>query len=182
MQISLPTPTPTAGLNLLTVSSAGTTAVSNPVINSNVATPTIVATPDGKTATVLNAASPLTNIQLVNASGAANQTWPAILPITYIPSNPGGGAIISPQLVAASSASTIMGTGGGARMPVFTTPNTIMAGLNAGTQTRLAPGNIAQFIAINPMGGVSALGGAGQAATIPMIIQLPAQASKTESS
>ena len=194
VQVNSATPAP-AGLNLLPVSATGTNATNAMIGGSSGATTTLVATPDGKTATVLNAASPagtqLANIQLVNASGGT-QTWPTILPLTYLPSNAaaGGGAIISPQLIATNSsiagAAAVVGTGGGARMPIFTTPNTIMTGLNtaavaAGSPARLATGNLAHFIAINP--GVSALGGTGQAAAIPMIIQLPAATTtQTESS
>lgn len=183
MQTSFPihvnAATPTTGLNLLTAVSSA----SNNTINSNtsnVAT-TLVATPDGKTAllntaslnaaTASPAAAQLTNIQLVTASGG--QTW---LPITYIPTSLAAG-VLSPQIISTAGAAAT--ATGAARM--IAAPNTIMAGINAAGTTRLATGNLAQFIAINPMGAGAT--GANQA-TFPMIIQLsaPATSQQTESS
>lgn len=116
----------------------------------------------------------LANIQLVAATGAA-QSWPTILPITYIPTTlaaSGGGAgpvaaaagsIISPQIMTTANTAA-------ARVPTILAPNTLM-----GIAPRLATaGGLTQFIAVNPVSATAAGGTAQQA--IPMIIQLPTQA------
>lgn len=124
------------------------------------------------TAAIISTDQPqqLANIQLVAATGA--QGWPTILPITYIPTTlagaaaAAGGSIISPQIMTTTNTAA-------ARMPTILAPNTVMG--------RIGAGNLTQFIALNPVttGGGGGGGGAQQAAAIPMIIQLPAQATAT---
>lgn len=122
--------------------------------------------PDGKAIiTSDQPAQQLANIQLVAATGA--QSWPTILPITYIPTSLAtAGNVLSPQIMTTTNA---------ARVPILATPNTIM-GVNPG---RIGSSNLTQFIAVNPAPG----GMTNSSGQIPMIIQLaPPTATQTDKS
>lgn len=172
----------------------------------NSATPTVAATPTqqpSSNATIINTVNnssatvtipevaktvvanqaQLANIQLVAATAGAAGSWPTtLLPITYIPATgAAAAAVLSPQLLATTNAT---------RLPIIAPANTIM-GVNPPRLTA-ASSNLAQFIALNPVGGGaspvvtsgSTSSGVGGATTaIPMIIQLPSSAvTQTDSS
>lgn len=128
--------------------------------SSNTETTTGTVLPEGKA--IISTDQPqLANIQLVAAAGAA-QSWPTILPITYIPTTlaAAGGNVLSQQIMTTTNA---------ARVPTILAPNTLM-----GISPRIGTGNLTQFIAVNPVSATA--GSASGQQAIPMIIQLPAAA------
>lgn len=118
---------------------------------------------DGKT--ILTTQNTAANIQLIAAAGT--QSWPTVLPITYIPTSLAtGGAVLTPQIISTTAT----------RLPIIAAaPSAALVG---------ASGALPQFITL-PGGTSVTAAGSGGATTIPMIIQVPSKLqspSKTDTS
>ena len=144
------TASPTAAVAAATATTQVTPASSSAAV--------MIGTSDGKTIlTTQNAAA--ANIQLIAAAGT--QSWPTVLPITYIPTSlPTGGTVLAPQIISTTAT----------RLPILAAPSTaLVAGAGANT-------TIPQFITL-PSNATAAAGGG--ATTIPMIIQVPSNKLQT---